>query len=64
MSSIIGYRKEFEDIILKGKLEEALKALVPNSSEKIYLQFCEEYKNKNSYLGVFSISFSFSIILT
>ena len=44
MSSIIGYRKEFEDVILKGKLEEALKTLVPNSSEKIYLQFCEEYK--------------------
>ena len=44
MSSIIGYRKEFEDIILKGKLEEALKSLVPNSSEHIYLEFCEEYK--------------------
>ena len=44
MSSIIGYRKEFEDVILKGKLEESLKTLVPNSSEKIYLQFCEEYK--------------------
>ena len=44
MSSLIKYRKEFEDIILKGKLEEALKTLVPNSTEKIYLQFCEEYK--------------------
>ena len=44
MSSLIGYRKEFEDVILKGKLEEALKTLVPNSTEKIYLQFCEEYK--------------------
>ena len=44
MASLIGYRKEFEDIILKGKLEEALKTLVPNTSELIYLQFCEEYK--------------------
>ena len=44
MSTLIGYRKEFEDIILKGKIEEALKTLVPNSTEKIYLQFCEEYK--------------------
>ena len=44
MSSLIGYRKEFEDVILKGKLEEALKTLVPNRKEKIYLQFCEEYK--------------------
>ena len=44
MSSIIGYRKEFEDIILKGNYEEALKTLVPNSSEQIYLKFCEEYK--------------------
>jgi len=44
ITSIIGYRKEFEDIILKGKLEEALKTLVPNSNELIYLQFCEEYK--------------------
>jgi hypothetical protein len=37
MSSLIKYRKEFEDIILKGKIEEALKTLVPNSTEKIYL---------------------------
>ena len=44
MSSFISYRKEFEDIILKGKLDEALKTLVPNSQEKIYLEFCEEYK--------------------
>ena len=44
MSSYITYRKEFEDIILEGKLDEALKTLVPNSSEKIYLQFCEEFK--------------------
>ena len=39
MSSLIEYRKEFEDIILKGNLEEALKTLVPNSNELIYLQF-------------------------
>ena len=44
MSSLIAYRKEFEDIILSGKLDEALKTLVPNSAEKIYLQFCEEFK--------------------
>ena len=44
MSSFIQYRKEFEDIVLKGNVEEALKTLVPNSNEKIYLQFCEEYK--------------------
>ena len=44
MSSVIEYRKEFEDIFLKGNLEEALKTLVPNSNELIYLQFCEEYK--------------------
>ena len=44
MSSYINYRKEFEDVILKGKLDEALKSLVPNSNEKIYLQFCEEFK--------------------
>ena len=44
MSSVIGYRKEFEDIILKGKLEESLKTLVPNSSEHTYIKFCEEYK--------------------
>ena len=44
MSSFIGYRKEFEDIILTGKLDEALKTLVPNSAEQIYLKFIEEYK--------------------
>ena len=44
MSSFISFRKEFEDIILKGKLDEALKTLVPNSKEKIYVEFCEEFK--------------------
>ena len=44
MSSFITFRKEFEDVILKGNLEEALKTLVSNSSEKIYLEFCEEFK--------------------
>ena len=44
MSSLIKFRKEFEDIILKGKFDEILKTLVPNSEEKIYLEFCEEYK--------------------
>ena len=44
MSSIIKFRKEFEDLILGGNLKEVLKTLVPNSNEKIYLEFCEEYK--------------------
>ena len=44
MSSFITFRKEFEDIIFKGKLDEVLKTLVPNSNEKIYLEFCEEFK--------------------
>ena len=44
MSDFIAYRKEFEDIILNGKLDEALKTLVPNSPESIYLKFVEEYK--------------------
>ena len=44
MSSLITFRKEFEDIILKGKFDDILKTLVPNSAEKIYLQFCDEYK--------------------
>ena len=44
MSSFITFKQEFEDVILKGKLEEALKSLLPNSKEKIYLQFCEEFK--------------------
>ena len=44
MSSYITYRKEFEDIIIKGKLDEALKTLVPNSQEKFYVEFCEEFK--------------------
>ena len=39
MSSYISYRKEFEDIIIKGKLDEALKTLVPNSQEKFYSPF-------------------------
>ena len=44
MSDLIAYRKEFEDIILNEKLDEALKTLVPNSRESIYLKFVEEYK--------------------
>lgn len=45
MSSLIEYRKEFENMILNGDLKEALKTLVPNSKEQIYLRFCEEFKN-------------------
>ena len=48
MSSYISYRKEFEDIIIKGKLDEALKTLVPNSQEKFYVEFCEEFKKCQS----------------
>jgi hypothetical protein len=44
MSSFIRFRKEFEDVILKGNIEEALKTLPPNSDEDVYLRFCEEYK--------------------
>ena len=44
MSSLIKYKKEFEDLILKGKFDDIMKTLVPNSEEKIYLEFCEEYK--------------------
>ena len=44
MSSVIEYRKEFENMILKGDLKEALKTLVPDSKEQIYLRFCEEFK--------------------
>ena len=44
MSLVIEYRKEFENMILNGNLEEALKTLVPNSKEELYLRFCEEFK--------------------
>ena len=44
MTSVIEYRKEFEEIILKGKLLKDLKTLVPNSAEHVYVEFCEEYK--------------------
>ena len=44
MTSLIEYRKEFEEIILKGKLLKDLKTLVPNSAEHVYVEFCEEYK--------------------
>ena len=44
MSLVIEYRKEFENMILNGNLEEACKTLVPNSKEELYLRFCEEFK--------------------
>ena len=44
MSINVEYRKEFEDIILKGNLEESLKTLVPQSKEEMYIKFCEEFK--------------------
>ena len=47
-SELIPFKKEFEDVIIKGNLKEALKSLIPNSIEYIYLEFCEEYKKCNS----------------
>ena len=44
MSSFISFRKEFEDVILKGNIEEALKSIPPNRADHLYLKFCEEYK--------------------
>ena len=48
MDSLISYKKEFEDYILKQNLDEALKSLVPDSKEYIFLNFCEEYKKCSS----------------
>ena len=42
ITSALKFRKEFEDIILKGNLDEALKTLPPEI--KSYIEFCEEYK--------------------
>ena len=47
-SKLIPFKKEFEDVIIKGNLKEALNSLIPNSIEYIYLEFCEEYKKCNS----------------
>ena len=44
MTKELIFKKEFEDFILKQNAEEALKSLVPNTNEYIYLQFCEEFK--------------------
>ncbi len=43
MESELTFKKEFEVAILKQNINEALKSLVPDSKESIYLQFCEEY---------------------
>ena len=44
MTSELSFKKEFEDVIFNQNYKEALNSLIPNSSEYIYLQFCEEYK--------------------
>lgn len=44
MFSILDYKKEFEEIILKDNYENSLKKLVPNTCEHLYIQFCNEYK--------------------
>ena len=41
---MLDYKKEFEEIILKDNYENSLKKLVPNTSEHLYIQFCNEYK--------------------
>jgi len=43
-SEFLSFKKEFEDVIIKQNIKEALNSLVPNSKEYIYLEFCEEYK--------------------
>ena len=44
MFSMLDYKKEFEEMILKDDFENSLKKLVPNTCEYLYLQFCCEYK--------------------
>ena len=44
ISDLLSFKKEFEDVIIKQNIKEALNSLVPNSKEYIYLEFCEEYK--------------------
>ncbi len=53
MSQSIPYKKEFEQIVLTGNVEEALKSLIPNSKEQLYVRFLEELKSckKNSKIS-------------
>ena len=53
MSQSIPYKKEFEQIVLTGNVEEALKSLIPNSKEQWYVRFLEELKSckKNSKIS-------------
>ena len=44
VEELLSFKKEFEDVIIKQILKEALNSLVPNSRKHIYLEFCEEYK--------------------
>ena len=44
VSELLSFKKEFEDVIIKQNIKEALNSLMPNSREYIYLEFCEEYK--------------------
>ena len=43
-SELLSFKKEYEDAIIKQNIKEALNSLNPNSSEYIYLEFCEEFK--------------------
>ena len=43
-SELIPFKKEFEDLIIKHNIKEALNSLIPNSIEYVYLEYCEEYK--------------------
>jgi hypothetical protein len=45
MSQNIPYKKEFEQIVLTGNVDDALKSLVPNSKEQLYVKFIEELKS-------------------
>ena len=45
MSQSLPYKKEFEQIVLTGNVEDALKSLVPNSKEQLYVRFIEELKS-------------------
>ena len=47
IASALKFRKEFEDIILKGNLDEALKTLPPEI--KSYIEFCQNFYRNIRY---------------
>ena len=64
MSQSLQYKKEFEQIVLTGNVEEALKSLVPNSKEKLYVRFIEELKSCIIIIIIYySLIFIFFIII-